>query len=244
MKNAEFYAVILAAGKGTRMKSDLPKVLHEIKGKSLLSYVLDTAAGAGAKKIIVIIGHQAQMVRERFADRGCVFVKQEPQLGTGHAVLQAKKELNDYNGLTLILCGDVPLLKTETINNLIKEHVKTDSCLTVLTTIVPDAHGYGRIVKDKKGDIEKIVEQLDATEEEKKISEINTGIYCVNTPFLLSALEKIDNKNNKQEYYLTDIVEIARRERRKAHACVTEDYIEVMGINTPDELIRAGKYLK
>ena len=244
MMNAEFCAVILAAGKGTRMKSDLPKVLHEIEGKPLLSYVLDAAAGAGAKKIIVIIGHQAQIVRERFADCGCVFVKQEPQLGTGHAVLQAKKELNNYNGLTLILCGDVPLLKPETIKNLIKEHVQTDSCLTVLTTLVPDAHGYGRIVKDKKGDIEKIVEQLDATEDEKKISEINTGIYCVNTPFLLSALEKIENKNNKQEYYLTDIVEIARRECRKAHACVTNDYIEVMGINTPDELIRAGKYLK
>ncbi len=244
MMNAEFCAVILAAGKGTRMKSDLPKVLHDIEGKPLLSYVLDAAAGAGAKKIIVIIGHQAQMVRERFADCGCVFVKQEPQLGTGHAVLQAKKELNNYNGLTLILCGDVPLLKPETIKNLIKEHVQTDSCLTVLTTLVPDAHGYGRIVKDKKGDIEKIVEQLDATDDEKKISEINTGIYCVNTPFLLSALEKIENKNNKQEYYLTDIVEIARRECRKAHACVTNDYIEVMGINTPDELIRAGKYLK
>ncbi len=244
MMNAEFCAVILAAGKGTRMKSDLPKVLHDIEGKPLLSYVLDAAKGAGAEKIIVIIGHQAQMVRERFADCGCVFVKQEPQLGTGHAVLQAKKELNNYNGLTLILCGDVPLLKPETIKNLIKEHVQTDSCLTVLTTLVPDAHGYGRIVKDKKGDIEKIVEQLDATEDEKKISEINTGIYCVNTPFLLSALEKIENKNNKQEYYLTDIVEIARRECRKAHACVTNDYIEVMGINTPDELIRAGKYLK
>ncbi len=244
MMNAEFCAVILAAGKGTRMKSDLPTVLHDIEGKPLLSYVLDAAKGAGAEKIIVIIGHQAQMVRERFADCGCVFVKQEPQLGTGHAVLQAKKELNNYNGLTLILCGDVPLLKPETIKNLIKEHVQTDSCLTVLTTLVPDAHGYGRIVKDKKGDIEKIVEQLDATEDEKKISEINTGIYCVNTPFLLSALEKIENKNNKQEYYLTDIVEIARRECRKAHACVTNDYIEVMGINTPDELIRAGKYLK
>jgi UDP-N-acetylglucosamine diphosphorylase/glucosamine-1-phosphate N-acetyltransferase len=244
MKNTEFRAVILAAGKGTRMKSDLPKVLHEIKGKPLLSYVLDTAKAAGAEKIIVIIGHQAQSVRECFADCECIFVKQEPQLGTGHAVLQAKKELNDYNGLTVILCGDVPLLKPETVDNLIKEHVKTDSCLTVLTTIVPDAHGYGRIVKNKKGDIEKIVEQLDATEEEKKISEINTGIYCVNTPFLLSALEKIENKNNKQEYYLTDIVEIARRERRKAHACLTKDYIEVMGINTPDELNRAGKYLK
>jgi UDP-N-acetylglucosamine diphosphorylase/glucosamine-1-phosphate N-acetyltransferase len=244
MKNAEFRAVILAAGKGTRMKSDLPKVLHEIKDKPLLGYVLDTAKGAGAKKIIVIIGHQAQRVRERFDDCECVFVKQEPQLGTGHAVLQTKKELNDYNGLTLILCGDVPLLKAETIKNLIKEHVKTDSCLTVLTTIVPDAHGYGRIVKNKKGDIEKIVEELDATEDEKKISEINTGIYCVNTPFLLSALEKIENKNNKQEYYLTDIVEIARRDCCKAHACVTNNYIEVMGINTPDELIRAGKYLK
>jgi UDP-N-acetylglucosamine diphosphorylase/glucosamine-1-phosphate N-acetyltransferase len=244
MRENKFYALILAAGKGTRMKSDLPKVLHEIKGKPLLGYVLDTAKAAGAEKVVVIVGHQAQRVRERFADCGCVFVKQEPQLGTGHAVLQAKKELNDYNGLTVILCGDVPLLKPETVKGLIKEHVKIDACLTVLTTMVPDAHGYGRIVKDKKGDIEKIVEQLDATEDEKKISEINTGIYCVNTPFLLSALEKIKNNNNKQEYYLTDIVEIARRELCKAHACLTEDCVEVMGINTPDELIRAGKYLK
>lgn len=244
MRENKFYALILAAGKGTRMKSDLPKVLHEIKGKPLLGYVLDTAKAAGAKKIIVIVGHQAQKVNARFSDNGCVFVLQEPQLGTGHAVLQAKKELYNYNGLTIILYGDVPLLKPETVDNLIQEHVKTDSCLTVLTTIVPDAHGYGRIVKDKKGNIEKIVEQLDATEDEKKISEINTGIYCVNTPFLLSALKKIENKNNKQEYYLTDIVEIARRERCKAHAYVTKDYIEVMGINTPDELIRAGKYLK
>lgn len=235
--------MILAAGKGTRMKSDLPKVLHEIQGKPLLRYVLDKAEGAGAKKIIVVIGHQAQMIQDRFADCGCVFVRQEPQLGTGHAVLRAKAELAGYQGMTVIMCGDVPLLKPETINNLVKEHVKIDSCLTVLTAIVPEAHGYGRIVKGDKGDIEQIVEQLDATEEEKKISEINTGIYCVNTPFLLSALEKIENNNNKQEYYLTDIVEIARRERHKAHAFTTKDYIEVMGINTPEELFLASQYI-
>lgn len=244
MKNKEFYALILAAGKGTRMKSDLAKVLHLIEGKPLLHYVLEVARNAGAEKIVVIIGHQAQKVREQFASGGCVFVEQKPQLGTGHAVLQARQELADYQGLTVILCGDVPLLKPTTIKKLVKEHVVAGACVTVLTTTVPDPHSYGRILKSDDGNIVKIVEQSDATDKEKQISEINTGIYCVNTPFLFSALEKINNNNKQKEYYLTDIVEIACQAGRKVKAYLTKDYFEVMGINTSEELFRAGQYLK
>ncbi len=243
-KKNRFCAVILAAGKGTRMKSDLPKVLHQIGDKPLLHYVLDTAEDAGAEKIIVVIGYQAQKVSACFAESSCVFVLQEHQLGTGHAVLQAKNELAHYDGLTVILCGDVPLLKPHTINKMIDEHLATDATLTVLTAIVPDAFGYGRIIKDGQGAIIKITEQVDAKESEKMIKEINTGIYCVQTPFLLEALEKIENNNSKKEYYLTDIVEIARSHNFKVRACLADNYAEVMGINTPEELASAARYLK
>lgn len=244
MKDKEFYALILAAGKGTRMKAALAKVLHLLEGKPLLHYVLEAAHSAGAEKIVAIIGHQAQKVREQFAGSGCVFVEQKPQLGTGHAVLQARRELADYQGLTVILCGDVPLLKPTTIKKLVKEHVAAGVCVTVLTTTVPDPHGYGRIIKSDDGNIVKIVEQSDATNAEKQISEINTGIYCVNTPFLFSALEKINNNNKQKEYYLTDIVEVACQAGRKVKAYLIKDYLEVMGINTFEELFRAGQYLK
>ena len=244
MKEKKFCALILAAGKGTRMKSDLAKVLHSLEGKPLLHYSIETARRAGAEKIVVIIGHKAQKIREEFYNSGCIFVEQQQQLGTGHAVLQAKEVLATYQGLTVILCGDVPLLKPRTITSLVENHVTAGAAVTVLTTIPEEPHGYGRIVKREDGSILKIVEESDATDIEKKIGEINTGIYCVNTPFLFSALTKIDNNNNQKEYYLTDIVEIACREGKIARPHIVSDYIEVMGINTPEELSRAGQYLK
>jgi N-acetylglucosamine-1-phosphate uridyltransferase (contains nucleotidyltransferase and I-patch acetyltransferase domains) len=171
-------------------------------------------------------------------------VEQNPQLGTGHAVLQAKDVLATYQGLTVILCGDVPLLKPKTIKSLVESHITAGAVVTVLTTIPAEPQGYGRIVKREDGSILKIVEERDATDVEKKIGEINTGIYCVNTPFLFSALTKIDNNNNQKEYYLTDIVEVACREGEIARPYIVLDYIEVMGINTPEELFRAGQYLQ
>jgi UDP-N-acetylglucosamine diphosphorylase/glucosamine-1-phosphate N-acetyltransferase len=243
VKENKFYALILAAGKGTRMKSDMAKVLHVLNGKPLLHYSLAAAKSAGAEKIVAVIGHQADTVREIFADSGCVFVEQKPQLGTGHAVLQAKDLLADYRGLTVILCGDVPLLKPATIKSLVDNHLAAKVVVSVLTTIPPPPHAYGRIVKDNKGNVLKIVEHKDATEDEKKIGEINTGIYCVDTKFLFYALGKITNDNQQHEYYLTDIVEIACREGQKVKSFIASDYIEVMGINTLEELARAEKHL-
>ena len=239
----KFCALILAAGKGTRMKSDLAKVLHVLEGKPLLHYSIAAARAAGAEKVVVIVGHEAEKVRELFADTGVIFVEQKPQLGTGHAVLQAKAALANYQGLTVILCGDVPLLSSATIQSLVDGHLSSKAQITVLTTFPPVLEGYGRVVKDVSGNVMKIVEECDATETEKQIGEINTGIYCADTTFLFAALEKIKNNNCQKEYYLTDIVEIACREGLLVKAHIAPDYIEVMGINTPEELSIASKHL-
>jgi UDP-N-acetylglucosamine diphosphorylase/glucosamine-1-phosphate N-acetyltransferase len=243
VKGYKFCALILAAGKGVRMKSDWAKVLHVLEGKPLLQYSLAAARSAGAEKIIVIIGHQAQRVRDEFADAGVIFVEQKPQLGTGHAVLQANDLLAAYQGLTVILCGDVPLLRPATIIGLVENHIAAQAQITVMTTCPLDPEGYGRVLKDAAGNILKIVEQRDATAAEKKVGEINTGIYCVNTPYLFTALKKINNNNDQKEYYLTDIVEIARRDSLTVGSYLVSDYVEVMGINTGEQLEQAAKYL-
>mgnify|MGYP001766517456 FL=1 len=243
MNEIKFCALILAAGKGTRMQSDKAKVLHELNGRSMLDYSIEAAKRAGAEKIVAVIGHQADQVREEFSGSGCIFVEQNPQLGTGHAVLQAKDVLSGYEGLTVILCGDVPLLKSATIQSLVDNHLAEKAVVSVLTTIPPPPHAYGRIVKDQNGNVLKIVEHKDATDVERQIGEINTGIYCVDTKFLFDALGKVTNNNQQKEYYLTDIVEIAVREGRKVKSFIAADYVEVMGINTLEELARAEKHL-
>lgn len=241
MEDKSIGAVILAAGKGTRMHSDLAKVLHTIDGRPMLAYSVDLARAVGAERIVAVIGHQAQQVRELCAAPGLLFVEQRPQLGTGHAVLQARKAFAGFAGRVLVLCGDVPLLRTNTIAALIDRHDATGAAVTVMTVVLSDPGNYGRVVKDANGEVMKIVEARDATEAEKEIHEINTGIYCADSGFLFSAVTRIGNCNAQREYYLTDIMEIARRDGVRTQAYVAADAVEVMGINTPEELACARR---
>ena len=244
MEQQNLSALILAAGKGTRMKSDLAKVLHPILNRPLLAYVLDAAKAAGCEKLLTVVGHQADAVRKKFAGQGVSFVLKEPQLGTGHAVAQAARFFAGYTGTVLILCGDVPLLKPETLLALVQTHHAQRADVTVMTVILEDPGHYGRVIKDQDGQVVKIVEARDATESEKAVREINTGIYCVQCPYLFEAVDAIGNVNAQKEYYLTDIIEISRCYGKKAVAFVASDPGEVMGINTPDELAVAAQILK
>jgi bifunctional UDP-N-acetylglucosamine pyrophosphorylase/glucosamine-1-phosphate N-acetyltransferase len=240
-----FATIILAAGKGTRMKSDLVKVLHPILGLPMLSYPIELSLkGIKSEKTIVVVGYQAGQIKEKFKDPRIQFAIQKEQLGTGHAVLQAMPLLETFTGTVLILCGDVPLVKADTLHASIEAFWKSDSILSVLTTVVEDPFGYGRIVRSSEGWIKKIVEERDSTKEEKSIREINTGIYCVNASFLIDGLSKIEKNNAQREYYLTDLVEIAEKNGLRCSACIVADPVEVMGINTRVDLAVANEVLK
>jgi UDP-N-acetylglucosamine diphosphorylase/glucosamine-1-phosphate N-acetyltransferase len=244
MKNKRIGAVILAAGKGTRMQSELAKVLHPICGRPMLCYSIDLAKEIGADRIAAVIGHQAQRVREACGEQAVIFVEQQRQLGTGHAVLQARKVFADYDGRILILCGDVPLLKRSTVEFLIAHHDASGAVVTVMTVNLENPGSYGRIVKNDAGEVLRIVEAKDATAGEKAIREINTGIYCADSQFLFNAVGRIENNNVQKEYYLTDIMEIARRDGHKVSAFVVRDQTEVMGINTPEDLDYACRVME
>jgi UDP-N-acetylglucosamine diphosphorylase/glucosamine-1-phosphate N-acetyltransferase len=235
-------SIILAAGKGTRMKSDLAKVLHLLGGRPLIRYSIDLARRVGSEKICAVIGHQADQVRAAIQDRDIVFVEQRELLGTGHAVMQAKEVFRGYEGTILILCGDVPLLSLSTTQALIDAHEQQKAAVTVMTVILEDPGSYGRIVKDGAGAICKIVEAKDATAEEKKIGEINTGIYCVESAVLFDAVSRIGNANIQKEYYLTDMIEIAIGNNLKVQSFLALEPAEVMGINTPEDLEKAMQY--
>jgi UDP-N-acetylglucosamine diphosphorylase/glucosamine-1-phosphate N-acetyltransferase len=231
-----FCAIILAAGKGKRMKSNLAKVLHPVCGLPMLTHSVNAARAAGSQRIVVVIGHQAERIRNLYALSSLVFVQQHELLGTGHAVLQAREAYQGYEGTILILCGDVPLILPETVKALTDRHRLEQSTVTVLTTVPADPTGYGRVVKAQDGSVRKIVEDKDATAEEKRIREINTGIYCVESGFLFAAVASISNRNAQKEYYLTDIIEVACGKGLRVVSTLAKDPIEVMGINTPEEL--------
>ena len=238
-------SVILAAGKGTRMKSDLVKVLHPLLGVPMLSYPIELSLnGIKAEKTIVVVGHQADRIKEKFKDPRLQFVLQEEQLGTGHAVLQAVPFLQSFNGTVLILCGDVPLVKTETLRSFIDTFWRNESILSVLTAVVENPFGYGRILRSPAGWLERIVEEKDASEEEKLIPEINTGIFCVKASYLIEGLKEIGQENAQGEYYLTDLVEIGRKRGLRCSAHMVADPMEVMGINTRADLAIAHEVLR
>jgi len=238
-----FSTVILAAGMGTRMKSQTPKVLHKICGKSLVKWVLKAAEDAGAKASLVIVGHKADEVKNELGE--CVeFALQKEQLGTGHAIMQAEEFIKKNKGTIVILCGDAPLVSEETIQNAVSVHVENGYSATVITAVLPDAFGYGRIVRDKDSNVLKIVEQKDATEEEKAIREVNSGMYIFESEELLSALSQITPNNSQGEYYLTDTLEILLKKGKKIGACPVTDADEIRGINDRVQLSEAEKIMQ
>lgn len=235
--------VILAAGKGVRMKSNLPKVLHKLSGKPLLSYVLHTVQSLNLKKVAIVVGYQGEKVIDLLKGKTVEIVWQKEQLGTGHAVMQAEPLFSDFKGDLLVLYGDVPLIRPETIIDLIKTHQEKKAKATVLTAILEDPKRYGRIIRKKDGSLERIVEDKDANAEEKKIKEINSGEICFFAPSLFSALKKVKRDNLQKEYYLTDVLKILKKEGEKVEAVLVKNRWETEGINSTLELKQMEEYL-
>jgi UDP-N-acetylglucosamine diphosphorylase/glucosamine-1-phosphate N-acetyltransferase len=230
-------AIILAAGLGTRMKSDLAKVLHPILGRPMISYVLNTASAVAAEHVVVVVGHQAEEVKRicsQMPDIG--FALQKEQLGTGHAVQCAMPMLDEGVEDVLILCGDVPLLKADTVKQLLNDHRENQRILSLLAVSVDDPHGYGRVIMDDQRNLTRIVEEADADADEKKVRLINSGIYCVNRQFLAASLARITPENAQGEFYLTDIIGIGYAEGRKIGVMVGADDLEVSGVNSIEDL--------
>lgn len=236
--NKGLAAVILAAGKGTRMKSALPKVLHPLCGEPMLYYPLEAARQAGFKQLKVVIGHHAETVKETFASDDLTWVEQTDQLGTGHALMCAADSLRGYSGPLLLLCGDVPLLKPETLQQLQNYHSQQKAAVTVLTAQMPNPHGYGRVIRDGE-QVLSIVEEKDASEEQRLVTEINTGTYLFDTAFVLAALKGLNKNNAQGEYYLTDVVAAAVAAGKTTRALCVDDPTEVMGINDRRQLAEA-----
>lgn len=238
-------AIILAAGKGTRMKSGLVKVMHHLAGEPLIDYPVTAALNAGASRIVIVIGHQAETVQSFYSGRdGIAFAIQAEQNGTGHAVACAAPLLSDFRGKVLILCGDVPLIKEETLNGMVHDHELQGAVVTVLTTEVENPRGYGRILKNEAGHVIGIVEEKDATDGQRAIREINSGIYCVESGFLFDAVAGLSSDNAQGEYYLTDIMRIAAEKGLKCISHPIDDALEVMGINDRVQLAEAEAALR
>lgn len=231
-------AVILAAGQGTRMKSTRPKVLHPVAGEPMLVHVVRAAAAVKAAPLVAVIGHGADQVRTALAEFPVAFAVQSEQLGTGHALLCAEPELGNFRGDLLLLCGDVPLLRGESLQGLVKHHRDCQAAVTILTARLENPTGYGRIVRGPLG-VERIVEEKDASQVEKDITEINTGIYLFRAPEVFARLRQLDNRNAQGEYYLTDIIALTRQAGETVEALVIDDARETGGINDRRQLAAA-----
>jgi bifunctional UDP-N-acetylglucosamine pyrophosphorylase/glucosamine-1-phosphate N-acetyltransferase len=240
----DLHVVVLAAGKGTRMKSAVPKVLHEAAGLSLIERVLRTTAPLEPASIIVVVGYQASQIQEALGKRlGLAFALQEPQLGTGHALLQAEPMLADARGTLVLLSGDVPLLRPETVERLIRTHEERAAAATILTAVLSDADGYGRVVRSA-GEIASIVEHKDASPAEREIREINSGIYAFDLAPLFAALRTIGSSNAQREYYLPDLVKIYRGRGLKVETVRLDDPREILGVNSRKELADVATILR
>jgi UDP-N-acetylglucosamine diphosphorylase/glucosamine-1-phosphate N-acetyltransferase len=243
--NVEIAVVILAAGLGTRMKSNKAKVLHEVCGKPMINYVAETARKVAGNDVVLVVGNQADKVRRTVSKLGTFnFAYQKEQLGTGHAVRCALPHIPHHCRDVVILCGDVPLIKPDTVNALIKSHANEKRDISVLAVELEDPTGYGRILLDENRRVQGIVEESDATLQQKRIRLINTGIFCVKKDFLLRAVPQIKSDNAQGEIYFTDIVEIAYNENMHIGAAVGGGHIEVTGINTLEELKKVERAMK
>jgi len=240
----QLISVILAAGKGTRMKSELVKVLHPVAGRPMVRYPVAAAREIGSSRIIVVAGHQHDRVSAALQGFQVDVVMQAEQLGSGHAVLMAGPHLQGYAGDVLILCGDVPLITPATLQMFLAAHRDNSACVSVLTVELADPSGYGRILRGAGGDLTGIVEHRDATQAQRAIREINTGIYCCRAPFLFEALEKVKTDNDQGEYYLPDIAAIASAAGMKTQAVLTPDFAEVAGINDRADLAAAERAMQ
>ncbi len=242
---AERAAIILAAGISKRMNTKLAKVLHEVCGRPMLAYVLDTCREAGISKMYVVVGFSSEHVKERFAgNNDIIWVQQDEQLGTGHAVLCCKEHLKDFEGETLILCGDGPLIRSGTLKTLIEKHESGQSAATLATALLDDPSGYGRIIRDAYGNIQGIIEDSDCTEAQLAIKEINPSNYLFNNKVLFEALENVKPDNVKQEYYLTDAVSGIIGTGHKVEAITAVSPEEAMGINSRAQLSAASKIMQ
>lgn len=230
-------AIVLAAGKGTRMKSDLPKVLHEVCGQSMVEHVFDAIRGAGVTRIVCVIGHKADLMRERLGQHTDVeFALQDEQNGTGHAVQMAAPMLDGYDGPVLVLAGDTPLLRADSLKGLLDELTDNEAVSVVGSAVTDNNQGLGRIVRDSDGAFTSIVEEKDATEEQREIKEINTGCYAFDSKSLFESLAEVKPLNTQGEYYLTDCPEILLKQGKKSLAAAKLDIDEAMGVNTQDQL--------
>ena len=239
----EVVALVLAAGKGTRMKSDKSKLVHKIYGKELVKRVVETAQKAGVDDIITVVGYKREQVQLVLGD-SVNYAYQEEMLGTGHAVMQAESYLKDKHGKIVVLNGDVPILRPETLKELIDKSIKNKEYATILTAIYNNPTGYGRIIRDIGGNIKEIIEEKDLAEDQKSIQEINAGIYCFDIQELLKALKEIKTNNAQNEYYLTDVVRIMNEKGLKTGAVIVEDNTEILGVNDKLQLELLTKVLK
>jgi UDP-N-acetylglucosamine diphosphorylase/glucosamine-1-phosphate N-acetyltransferase len=227
------------------MKSPLAKVLHPLLDRPLLAYVLDTVRALHPNRVLLVVGHQSDRVRERFPEKDLGYVLQQEQLGTGHAVQQTEEALADFEGDVLILCGDMPFIKTASLQALLKKHRQTAAVCSMLTLKNSAIKDFGRIVRDQSGKVHRIVEARDATEAEKLIDELNTGVYCFNKNLLFKALSILDNNKNVQsEHYLTDTIEYLVTQGHSVETVQTTDAMEFLGVNTPQDLEKGERYLK
>lgn len=237
------YAVILAAGQGTRMKSTLYKVLHPVCGKPMVQHVVDQITHLNIQEIVTITGHGAEKVKSQLGEQ-CHYALQAEQLGTAHAVMQAKDMLEGMEGITIVVCGDTPLIRTETMEELFKHHEQSSAKATVLTARLADPTGYGRIIRNESGHVEKIVEHKDASAEERKVNEINTGTYCFDNQALFEALKNVSNDNVQGEYYLPDVIEILKQQGEIVSAFQTAEFEETLGVNDRVALAEAERLMR